>query len=172
MMKRILSKLRSKLKERKGSINVNAPFLIIFSLMLMAAVYEYMNAFTIAQGVHDFTYQAIISSATSNAYNAFDGVKEGNTYTGIVSTNEVRSRLISTVGLNSSLEKKVNEKLKFSIKNLNVDYVNVTIGATTNDTTLSFQATLTLLIPIQFGNESLGSIPKPIKVKATYIPLF
>ncbi len=168
----MIKRLINKLKERRGSISINTPLVIVFCTMLMAGVYEYINVFTIAQGVHDFTYQAVVSAATTNAYNTFDGVKEGNTYAGIITTNEVKSNLKNTIGLNNSLEKKVGDKLKFQIKDLQVNYANVTVGTATNEATLSFETTLTLIIPIQFGNECLGSIPKPIKVKATYIPLF
>ena len=105
-------------------------------------------------------------------YNTLEGVNECNNNSTSISTDELRGRLISTMELDSNMQKYVGNKMKFKISGVQIEYIEVNKGELNNSDTLSFSATLTLSIPMQLGNDNLGNITKPLKVKATYIPLF
>ena len=140
--------------------------------MMFAVTFEYINIFTIEQGVRDFGTQAVVSVASNNSYSAFIGVKEGNTYSVSIDTNDVKERLTELLQLNNNMEKYVDGKLKFSIKDLNVQFVNADYSAEDNSVTLNFLTTLTLTVPIRFGADLLPPDVKVMKFKSTYVPLF
>lgn len=171
----IIQKCLIKLKEKDGNMYIYSALLMMCAMMMFAAVYEVMHIFAVVQGVRDATGQAVVAAATDNSYNAFVGLKEGNTYASAVTTDDVKSHLSKLLSLDNkdgTLEKNINGVWQYSIKSLSVEYTNADMAQDTNMVTLNFTTTLVLEISIRFGNDMLPPVQKQMTVKSSYTPMF
>ncbi len=74
-----ISRLRTKLHCKKGlSMYLWALILLVSLLLLLTGIWEATRAGIVYIGVRDAVESAIITTATSNAYNTYHGVREGN----------------------------------------------------------------------------------------------
>lgn len=145
---------------------------IIFTFFAMF-MYQIFSVYTISVSVYDFTTQAVVSVATDNAYNAYVGVKESNTYANMVSDNAVVDTLKAAMELNENLEQYDSQgKLNFRINNLHTEFINAESGATDNDITLHFETKITLDIAVYPVAGYSFIHQEDILVKSTYVPLF
>lgn len=136
-------------------------------------MYQVFSVYTLTVGVYDFTTQAVVSVATDNAYNAYVGVKESNTYANMISDSAVVDTLKASMKLNDNLEQYDSQgKLNFRINNLRTEFINAESGATENDITLHFETKITLDIAVYPVAGYSFILNKEMLVKSTYVPLF
>jgi Flp pilus assembly protein TadG len=174
----------SKLKDTKGSLQIGAVAVLLLFFMMLSAVMESMKLKSITQGVGDIVQQAVLSAAADNAYNAYNGVREGNTaaadYTDNwydnVTTADVQYKLNSLLNLANNGGKYIKTspdgKTQFALYNLNVQYDNPPVASFSNDTRLSFVTTFVLEVPMSFAGGYLMPYKKEMTVRSEYIPLY
>lgn len=178
--------IKKLLKSKKGEIGFLAITILLITIMILGVGIEYLKALTIIQSVSDSLQQSVISCATNNAYNAFHGVREGNSaaylYGGegmgwqeIVTTDDVERKLVSVMSLTKQgsyyVKKNENGGINFRISNIQVEYANVDVGHKGNSYTLSFSASCDLEVPYMIFGVNVPFTKKVI-LHSTYIPLF
>lgn len=182
----MMNKIKKLLKSKKGDVGFIAIAVLLIIILIFSVSVEYLKALTIIQSVSDSLQQSVISCATNNAYNAFHGVREGNSaaylYGGegmgwqeIVTTDDVERKLVSVMSLKKqgSYYVKKNDEggTNFRISNIQVDYANVNVGHKGNSYTLSFSASCDLEVPYMILGQNVPFTKKVI-LHSTYIPLF
>lgn len=181
----IIKRIRKKLGEKKGSTLFSSVIILWVGMFLICVVSIFIYLYSMMMGISDYTQQAILQTAASNAYNAYNGVREGNSsahiYAGsgswneMVTTAEVMRRLEDMLGLKrsgSSLVQYTDEgNMKYGISDIHIHCSNVEVGYGGTDVKLTFQTTVTAEIPVTFLGATIH-IKKPITLTSYYTPRF
>jgi hypothetical protein len=174
------------LRNKRGDGSLIAVVIAISILLISCSVYEYIRLTIIARGVRDAVQSAIISVATTNYDEVYNGLREG--YSGgytlqgsywdeSLDTGDIYGRLDTTLGLtrqNGRHVKYAGETLEYSIWELDVDIKNAPFAPSNADSADKFlaEATIDLEVPLSFGWESLPPMRITLHVKAGYTPKF
>lgn len=173
------------LKSKEGRSMLTPMVSVLISVLFLILLNHYIYLYSMLMGITDYTQEAILQTATSNAFNAYGGVREGNSsahqYTGsgawqeLVSTAEVSQRLKEMLQLtargNSLYLYDADGSLRYGLSNIQVHCSNVEVGASANDVTLTFTTTVTAEVPMRFLGATLH-VRKPISLKSYYTPRF
>lgn len=177
--------IKKLLRSKQGDGNLLAIVVVISILLITCSAYEYLRLMIIAGGVRDAVQSSIISVATTNYDELYNGLREG--YSGGYSLDEdywdesldigdIYGQLDSTLGLarkNGKHVKFAGESLEYAIWGLEVEIRNAPFAplSTAADGFLA-GATLELEVPLSFGWESLPPMRITLHVKAGYTPKF
>lgn len=181
---KLVAAIKAKLREKNGDGLFMAVAIVWAALFLLLILAVFIHLHTMVMGISDFTQQAILQTAASNAYNAYNGVREGNSsahnYAGegawneMVTTAEVMRRLEDTLDLErrgNSLYKYDGGTLKYAITDIEIHCTNVPVGSASNNIRLTFYTTVTAVIPVRFMGANVD-IEKTIKLTSYYTPRF
>lgn len=180
-----MRKAIAKLKEKKGDGLFFAVAVLWSGIFLLMLVSIFIYLYTMMMGISDYTQQAILQTAASNAYNVYNGIREGNSsahnYAGegvwneMVTTAEVMRRLEDTLKLerkgNGLYKYKDDGSLHYAISDISIHCTNVSVGATDNSITLTFETTVQAEVPVYFLGVTVP-IDKPISLTSYYTPRF
>ncbi len=174
------------LRNKLGDGSLIAVVIVISILLISCSAYEYIRLTIIARGVRDAVQSSIISVATTNYDEVYNGLREG--YSGgytlqgshwdeSLDLGDVYGQLDSTLGLarqNGRHMKYAGETLEYSIWGLDVDIKNAPFAPSNADNVEKFlaEATIELEVPLSFGWESLPPMRITLHVKAGYTPKF
>lgn len=181
----IAARIHRLLKDKSGQGMITPVVAIMISTMFLILLSHFIYLYSMLIGISDYTQEAVIQTATSNAYNAYGGVREGNSsahlYAGsgvwqeIVSTSEITTRLKDMLQMtrtgNNLYQYDADGNLKYAISDIHIHCSNVTVGAGNNDITLTFITTVTAEIPMNFLGATLH-VKKTISLKSYYMPRF
>jgi|GEM_PF-3057792 len=183
-MKAILKKAWSKLKEKDGQGMFTPVVAVMLGMIFLILLSNFIYLYSMVSGIADYTQQAILQTATSNAYNAYNGVREGNSsahlyagsgiWNGMVSTSEITTRLEDMLQLErkgNGLYKYQDGALKYAISDIQIHCSNVEVGAEGNSVTLTFKTTVVAEVPLYYLG-ALLHVKKPISLLSYYTPLF
>jgi hypothetical protein len=159
-----MRKIRNLLSDKSGGSMLTPLWAVMMGTLILAVLFQFIYLYSMVLGIIDYTQNAVLQTATSNSYNAFHGVREGNSsahyYAGagvwqeIVSSAEMSRRLQDML----QLEKKGNGlykyyddgKLKYAISDIQVHCTNVSVGTHSADIKLTFTTKATAEVPIYF----------------------
>ncbi|HWR57061.1 MAG TPA: hypothetical protein VN462_11155 [Negativicutes bacterium] len=174
------------LRSKRGDGNLLAIVVVISILLISCSVYEYTRLMIIAGGVRDAVQSSIISVATTNYDEVYNGLREG--YSGgytldgdywdeSLDIGDIYGQLDSTLGLTRQSGKHVKyagETLEYSLWGLDVDIKNAPFAPSSAGAADKFlaEATIELEVPLSFGWESLPPMRITLHVKAGYTPKF
>ncbi|SHH69593.1 hypothetical protein [Desulfosporosinus lacus] len=178
--------MKNLLKNKGGDGSLIAVVIVISILLISSSVYEYIRLTIIARGVRDAVQSSIISVATTNYDEVYNGLREGysggyslegSSWDESLDTGDIYSQLDSTLGLtrqNGKHVKYARETLEYSLWGLNVAIINAPFAPSNADSAGKFlaEATLELEVPLSFGWESLPPMCITLHVKASYTPKF
>ena len=167
----------------------SAPWAIIIALigmMLFTVISQYIRLMIIASGVRDAVQSAVISTATENYGNLFNGFREGyaggyvltgDSWSERLSGGSVYSRLGSLLGIvsdGSKYTKFNSDGAEFSVYGLSTTVENAPFAPSSNDGIQQFEATtfITLEVPLSFASDVLPPVKIRLKVKSKYTPKF
>jgi hypothetical protein len=178
--------MKNLLRSKNGDGSLIAVVVVISILLISCSVYEYIRLTIIARGVRDAVQSSIISVATTNYDELYNGLREG--YSGgytldgdnwdeSLDIGDIYGQLDSTLGLTKQSGKHVKyvgETLEYSIWGLNVNIKNAPFAPSNTDSANKFlsEATIELEVPLSFGWESLPPMRITLHVKAGYTPKF
>jgi hypothetical protein len=178
--------MRKLFGSKRGDGSLIAVVIVISILLISCSIYEYIRLTIIARGVRDAVQSSIISVATTNYDEVFNGLREG--YSGgytlqgshwdeSMDIGDIYGQLDNTLGLKRQSGKHVKyagEALEYSIWGLDVDIKNAPFAPSNADSTDKFlaEATIELEVPLSFGWESLPPLRITLNVKAGYTPKF
>lgn len=173
-------------QNKRGGGNLLAIVVVISILLISCSVYEYLRLVIIASGVRDAVQSSIISVATTNYDEVYNGLREG--YSGgytldgdyweeSLDIGDIYGQLDSTLGLARQSGRHVKyagETLEYSLWGLEVDIKNASFAPSSADAADKFlaEATIELEVPLSFGWESLPPMRITLHVKAGYTPKF
>ena len=173
------------LREKKGRSMILPILVLMLGMMFLILLSHYIYLYSMIMGITDYTQQAVVQTATSNAYNAYNGVREGNSsahyYSGsgmwneMVSTAEIYTRLEDMLELerngNSLYKYDGDGVLRYGISDIQIYCSNVSVGTGGNDVTLTFHTTAVAEVPIVFLGARLH-VKKTISLISYYTPRY
>lgn len=185
IVKRRFRKVCQLLESKKGAGMFTPVVALLVFLLFLVVLSDFIYLYSMVIGISDYTQEAVIQTAASNAYNVYDGSREGNSsahlYAGngvwreLVSTSEITERLEDMLGTTSSgnslYQYRADGSLKYAISNIQVHCTNVEVGTGGNSVSLTFKTTVTAEIPVTFLGVTLH-VKKPISLKSYYTPRF
>lgn len=181
---KFVGRIHRKGQERRGDVLVQGMVWLLLTFVLFVLIMEFTRIQIISVGIRDAVEQAVTSVAINNAYNSYNGVREGNSgaykmtndsWRENISTIDVQNKLISLLKLHSKngVFMKPNpegEGYEFKISNLNVTPSNAEFAS--NLQKAKYRATCTVEIPLSLGFEAFGSVTIQMEHKSIYIALF
>ena len=177
-------RLRNILKDRKGHSTPLTIALILGLLLLICAVSEFFRLGIIVQGVRDGLQQAVITVATTNYDETYNGLREG--YTGgyalsgenwqeNLDYDDVYYRLDNLLGTDESGGYHVkNDKsgYEYRLSGLSVDIINAPLTPGSSGDNLEADARIIIEIPLSFGWDALPPFTMEIRTRSAYMPRF
>ena len=173
-------------RSKRGEGTLLAVVVVIAILLISCSVYEYLRLTIIAGGVRDAVQSSIISVATTNYDELYNGLREG--YSGgytldgeywdeSLDIGDVYGQLDNTLGLSQKSGKHVKyagETLEYSVWGLEVDIKNAPFAPSNAADADKFlaEATIELEVPLSFAWASLPPMRITLHVKAGYTPKF
>lgn len=183
---RIIKRLTNKLRCKRGlSLYLWALILFVSLLLLATAIWEATRAGIVYIGVRDAVESAIITTATSNAYNTYNGVREGNSgaytpdgaggWSKTVTTADVIYKLRTLLNLKYQSGgyahmKKDGISYEFKISDINVDAEITPLGDNVQQST--YHTTCLVEVPFDFGFGYLPNMRIRMRHQSTYVPRF
>ena len=149
-------------------------------LLVFSVVSEYLRLQMIAQGVRDAVQSAVISVATENYDEVYNGLREGysggytlydDSWVSSIDEGAVMSELKLLLGLNFG-QKYAGGELKYELSDLDVNILNAPLAPSSNNDRFESEVYVTLTVPIAFGWEHVPDMEIHLKVNAGYTPKF
>jgi hypothetical protein len=177
-------RLRNILKDSKGHSTPLTVALILGLLLLICAISEFFRLGIIVQGVRDGLQQAIITVATTNYDEAYNGLREG--YSGgyalygenwqeNLDYDDVYYRLDNLLGTNKAGGYHIKEDkggYEYRLSGLSVNIVNAPLTPGGTDNNFEADARITIEIPLSFGWDTLPPLQMEIRTRSAYMPKF
>jgi len=181
-----MNKFITRLRNRRGEGTLYTVVVVLAVLLTATVVWEYTRLFIIAGGVREAVQSSIISVATTNYDEVYNGLREG--YSGGYSLygaswdetldyGDIYGQLDRTLGLSRQGGRHVKfagESLEYTLWGLNVEIINAPFAPSNPDSAGKFfaEATIELEVPLSFGWSFLPPMRITLDVKAGYTPKF
>lgn len=175
-----------KIQNRCGGGNLLAIVIVLAVILIACTVWEYMRLMIVATGVRDALQSSIISVATTNYDEVYNGLREG--YSGgylldgeswdeSLDIGDIYHQLDVTLGLSRSggrHEKYAGETLEFAVWGLDVEIENAPFAPGSAGAAEQFlaQAQIELEVPLSFGWSFLPPMRVTLHMEAGYTPKF
>lgn len=168
------------LKNKEGNVAIEAVVVILVLLLVFTVVSEYLRLQMIAKGVRDAVQSSVISVATQNYDEIYNGLREGysggyelngNSWNSKIDNGAVMMELSGLLGLENG-EKSSGDELEYSLKELDVIINNAPFAPTNNNQKFESEVWVTLTVPLSFGWDHLPPLSIRLKVNAGYTPKF
>ncbi len=173
-----------KLREKDGAGMITPVVAMLVALPFLVLLSNFIYIFSMAMNISDYVQEAVLQTATANAYNAYSGIREGNSSAHMYAGDEVWNEMVSTAELQTRLKemlqmerqgnrllKEKDGVLRYMISNINTKCTNVSVGAVGNSVKLTFTTTVMAEVPVSFLGVRITS-RTPISLTSYYTPLF
>ncbi|WP_034601054.1 hypothetical protein [Clostridiisalibacter paucivorans] len=171
----------SRLKNKDGSAIITACVVVVCLLLLFTVISEYLRLQIIAKGVRDTVQSSVISLATQNYDEVYNGLREGysggyeldrnDRWKSKVDEGAVLSDISNVLGLRNG-EKYAGSQLEYRITNLDINILNTPLAPSGNSKKFESEVWLNLQVPLSFGWDKLPPLKIRMKVNAGYTPKF
>lgn len=179
-----MKKFKNILWDKKGMSTPLTISLILVLLLLLCATSEFFRLNVIASGVRNVLQEAVISVATTNYNEVYNGLREG--YSGgyyldeggwveNIDYGDIYTQMDRTLGTdthNGYQVKWQEDGYEFRISELNVIIKNTSLTPGSAEQNFEAEASVRLEVPLSFGWESLPPLSMTIRTKAAYMPKF
>ena len=179
--------LSNVLVNRKGSGYIWAITIVLALVIVFSGISKYLRIQMIVGGVRDSLQSAVISVATANYDDLYNGLREG--YSGgykltfleqwqrQVDRGSIYYQLDQLLGLREEggyHVKQTNKFYEFRLSGLDVDIINAPLAPNNRSNAQRFEAIayITLEVPYSFGFDKLPPLKLNLKVNAGYTPKF
>lgn len=188
-IKSCAARIREKLKDSKGASEyIRMLYILIIVTFIFSVVIEFGRCYVTSETINECVTDAVIAATTDNSYDAYGGVREGNssiyTYDGGLNFNEavvvsdVQAKLVESLGLTQDnpttltrYDAEVSEGMHYRISDISITYDNPAYNANAGEKA-KFHITYTVRIPAKF----IGTIKIPItfhnKTDTEWLPIF
>lgn len=173
-------RLKKLWKSRDGNVAIQAVVVVLVLLLIFSVVSEYLRLQIIAKGVRDSVQSAVISVATQNYDEVYNGLREG--YSGgyalygeswltQIDEGAVMNELSILLGLSYG-RKYAGGEIEYEISELDVNILNAPFAPSSNNDRFESEVFITLTVPTSFGWEHVPPMVIEMKVNAGYTPKF
>lgn len=177
-------RIRNVLRNKKGEAAVLTVALILGLLLLLCAMAEFFRLAVIVQGVRDGLQQSVITVATTNYDETYNGLREGYSGGYMLSGDEwqenldydyVLIRLSNLLGADrhgSTLIKGQPEGYEYRLSGLDVEIINAPLTPGNTNKNFEADARITIEIPLSFGWDMVPPLKMEVRTRAAYMPKF
>lgn len=179
-----MGKLKKMIKDNKGMSYPLTVALVLVLLMTLCVLAEFFRLSIITYGVRNVLQESVISVATTNYNEVYDGLREG--YSGgyfmigdcweeILDYGDVYTQLDRQLGTNPDGAYHVKWQrngYEYRVTNLNVSISNAPFAPDNADINFEVDVSVQLEVPLSFGWEALPPVRMTIRTKAAYMPRF
>jgi hypothetical protein len=176
--------IKKVMKDKRGNSTPLTIALILGLLLLICAMAEFFRLGIIVQGVRDGLQQAVITVATTNYDETYNGLREG--YSGgytlsgeswqeNLDYDDVYNRLDNLLGTDESGGYHIKEDksgYEYRLSGLSVDIENTPLTPGSADDNLEADARITIEIPLSFGWGKLPPLKMELRTRSAYMPKF
>lgn len=171
-------------KDRRGHSTPLTIALILGLLLLSCAISEFFRLGIIVQGVRDGLQQAVITVATTNYDETYNGLREGYSGGYILSGeiwqedldyDDVYFRLDNLLETDKAGGYHIKEGrggYEYRLSQLSVDIINTPLTPGNANDNLEVDARITIEIPLSFGWDKLPPFTMEIRTRSAYMPKF
>ena len=168
------------LKNKDGNVAIQAVVVVLVLLLVFSVVSEYLRLQMIAQGVRDAVQSSVISVATENYDEVYNGLREGysggyalydDNWVSRIDEGAVMSELTLLLGLHFG-QKYAGGQLEYELSDLDVNILNAPFAPSSNNDRFESEVYVTLTVPVSFGWEHVPDMEIRLKVNAGYTPKF
>ena len=176
--------IRTVLRDKKGEATVLTVSLILGLLLLMCAMAEFFRLAVIVQGVRDGLQQSVITVATTNYDETYNGLREGYSGGYVLSGNswrenldydDVLARMGTLLGADmggDTLTKWQPKGYEYRLSDLDVEIINTPLTPGNTNKNFEADARITIEIPLSFGWNMVPPLQMEIRTRAAYMPKF
>lgn len=177
-------KLLNILKSRRGDSTPLTIALVLGLLLLTCAMAEFFRLGLIVQGVRDGLQQAVITVATTNYDETYNGLREGysggytlsgDSWQENLDYDDVYYRLDNLLGTDSESGyhiKVQGDGYEYRLSGLSVDILNTALTPGNANNNFEADARITIEIPLSFGWEAVPPLKMEVRTRAAYMPKF
>ena len=177
-------RIRNVLRNKKGEATILMVALILGLLLLMCAMAEFFRLSIIVQGVRDGLQQSVITVATTNYDETYNGLREGYSGGYVLSGDrwqenldydDVLARMGTLVGADmegGTLTKWQPEGYEYRLSELDVEIVNTPLTPGNTNKNFEADARITIEIPLSFGWSMVPPLKMEVRTRAAYMPKF
>lgn len=176
--------IKKVMKDRRGTSTPLTIALILGLLLLICAMAEFFRLGIIVQGVRDGLQQAVITVATTNYDETYNGLREG--YSGgyalsgenwqeNLDYDDVYNRLdnlLETTEAGGYHIKEDKSGYEYRLSGLSVDIENTPLTPRSANDNLEADARITIEIPLSFGWGKLPPLKMELRTRSAYMPKF
>lgn len=179
-----MRKLKAVLQSKRGNSTPMTIALVLGLLLLTCAMAEFFRLGLIVQGVRDGLQQAVITVATTNYDETYNGLREGysggymlsgDSWEENLDYDDVYYRLdtlLGTDGRGSYHLKVQGESYEYRLSGLRVDIQNTPLTPGNTNRNFEADARITIEIPLSFGWEQVPPLKMEVRTRAAYMPKF
>ena len=176
--------VRNVLRDKRGNTTPLTIALILGLLLLICAMAEFFRLGIIVQGVRDGLQQSVITVATTNYDETYNGLREGysggyslsgNSWQENLDYDDIYGRLdvlLGTDAQNGYHAKVMESGYEYRLSGLNVEITNTPLTPGNTDRNFEADARITIEIPLSFGWELVPPLQMEIRTRAAYMPKF
>lgn len=177
-------KIRQILRDKKGTSTPLTIALVLGLLLLVCAMAEFFRLGLIVQGVRDGLQQSVITVATTNYDETYNGLREGYSGGYILSGDQWDENLdyddiyyrldnlLGTDGQGGYHVKAQKTGFEYRLSNLRVDILNTPLTPGNASKNFEADARVTIEIPLSFGWELVPPLKMELRTRAAYLPKF
>ena len=176
--------LHTILSDKRGNSTPLTLALVLGLLLLLCTISEFFRLTMIANGVKSAMQSSVISVATTNYDEIYNGLREG--YSGgywlsdeewaeNLDHGDIYGQLDALLGTEPGgnyHSKANNGGYEYRLSELSVDVKNVSLKPGTSKQNLEVAATIRLEVPLSFGWRNLPPLSMHLKAQSTYMPKF
>ncbi|MFI3226493.1 MAG: hypothetical protein R3Y09_03680 [Clostridia bacterium] len=179
-----MSKIYKVLVDKKAEASPLIIAIVLCLILIMSAMSEVFRLTIITSGVRESLQSVVISVATSNYDELYNGLREGYSGGYVLSGNSWEEQLdfsdiyaildenLGTVESGSYHVKEQDDGYEYRFSELEISVNNTSFAPRENDSNFSATVSLKLEIPLAFGWDMLAPLELNIETNAVYVPKF
>ena len=177
-------KIKQILRDKNGNSTPLTIALILGLLLLVCAMAEFFRLGIIVQGVRDGLQQSVITVATTNYDETYNGLREGYSGGYVLSGDswrenldydDVLARMGTLLGADmggDTLTKWQAKGYEYRLSGLEVEIINTPLTPGNTSRNFEADASITIEIPLSFGWELVPPLTMEIRTRSAYMPKF
>lgn len=177
-------KITNILRDKRGDSTPMTIALVLGLLLLVCAMSEFFRLGLIVQGVRDGLQQAVITVATTNYDETYNGLREGYSGGFVLSGESWQENLdyddvyyrldnlLGTDGRGGYHVKAQGTGYEYRLSGLTVDIFNTPLTPGNTNRNFEADARITIEIPLSFGWELVPPLTMEIRTRSAYMPKF
>lgn len=177
-------KIRNILRDKRGDSTPITIALVLGLLLLVCAMAEFFRLGLIVQGVRDGLQQAVITVATTNYDETYNGLREGYSGGFVLSGDSWQENLdyddvyyrldnlLGTDGQGGYHVKTRGTGYEYRLSGLAVDILNTPLTPGNTNRNFEADARITIEIPLSFGWEIVPPLKMELRTRSAYLPKF